>query len=54
MRCDAETQKLVIAMTYEELVTTQNGMNASRALVNIVIDQQIGQQISVRLAVHVY
>ncbi|KAG8219746.1 nucleoporin [Butyriboletus roseoflavus] len=46
-QCDAETQKLVIAMTYEELVTTQSGMNASRALVNIVIDQQIGQQISV-------
>jgi hypothetical protein len=47
MRCDAETQKLVIAMTYEELITTQNGINASRALVNVVIDQQIGQQISV-------
>ncbi|KAH0838249.1 nucleoporin [Lanmaoa asiatica] len=46
-QCDAETQKLVIAMTYEELVTTQNGINASRALVNVVIDQQIGQQISV-------
>jgi len=35
-------------MTYEELITTQNGINASRALVNVVIDQQIGQQISVR------
>ncbi|KAN0100556.1 Non-repetitive/WGA-negative nucleoporin C-terminal domain containing protein [Tylopilus felleus] len=46
-QCDAETQKLVIAMTYEELITTQNGINASRALVNVVIDQQIGQQISV-------
>ena len=34
-------------MTYEELITTQNGINASRALVNVVIDQQIGQQISV-------
>lgn len=49
MRCDPETQKLVTAMTYEELVTTQNGINASRALVNVVIDQQIGQQISVSL-----
>ncbi|KAG9314302.1 nucleoporin [Chiua virens] len=46
-QCDAETQKLVIAMTYEELITSQNGINASRALVNVVIDQQIGQQISV-------
>ena len=41
-------------MTYEELITTQNGVNASRALVNVVIDQQIGQQISVRLAVRAH
>jgi hypothetical protein len=34
-------------LTFEDLVTSQNGMSASRALVNIVIDQQIGQQISV-------
>ncbi|KAF8846309.1 nucleoporin [Paxillus ammoniavirescens] len=46
-QCDPDTQKLVISMTYEDLITTQNGMNASRALVNVVIDQQIGQQISV-------
>jgi len=35
-------------MTFEDLVTTQNGVTAARALVNVVIDQQIGQQISVR------
>jgi nuclear pore complex protein Nup155 len=52
VRCDAETQKLAITMTYEELITTQNGVNALRALVNVVIDQQIGQQISVRLPIH--
>ena len=34
-------------MTFEDLVTSQNGVTASRALVNVVIDQQIGQQISV-------
>ncbi|KAF9229208.1 nucleoporin [Gyrodon lividus] len=46
-QCDPDTQKLVTSMTYEDLITTQNGMNTSRALVNVVIDQQIGQQISV-------
>lgn len=34
-------------LTFEDLVTTENGQNTSRALVNVVIDQQIGQQISV-------
>jgi len=48
-RCDAETQKIITSLTYQDLITTQNGMTISRALVNVVIDQQIGQQISVRL-----
>lgn len=46
-RCDRETQKLIADQTFEDLITTQNGMTISRALVNVVIDQQIGQQISV-------
>ncbi|KAI6047699.1 nucleoporin [Pisolithus marmoratus] len=46
-RCDLDTQKRITCMTYEDLITTQNGLNVSRALVNVVIDQQIGQQISV-------
>ncbi|KAJ7630864.1 nucleoporin [Roridomyces roridus] len=46
-RCDAETQKVISSLTYQDLVTTPNGMTISRALVNVVIDQQIGQQISV-------
>jgi nuclear pore complex protein Nup155 len=33
-------------VTFEDLITTQHGMTISRALVNVVIDQQIGQQIS--------
>ncbi|KAL0951292.1 hypothetical protein HGRIS_008003 [Hohenbuehelia grisea] len=45
--CEADIQKEITSMTYEELITTQNGMNVSRALVNVIIDQQIGQQISV-------
>lgn len=36
-------------MTFEDLITSQNGVTAARALVNVVIDQQIGQQISVRV-----
>ncbi|KDQ63476.1 hypothetical protein JAAARDRAFT_695291 [Jaapia argillacea MUCL 33604] len=44
---DVDTQKLVTSLTFEDLVTTQNGVTVSRALVNIVIDQQIGQQIGV-------
>ncbi|KAJ7634229.1 nucleoporin [Mycena polygramma] len=46
-KCDAETQKIITSLTYQDLITTQNGMTISRALVNVVIDQQIGQQISV-------
>jgi nuclear pore complex protein Nup155 len=34
-------------MTFEELITGQNGVATSRALVNVIIDQQIGQQIAV-------
>ncbi|KAE9408173.1 nucleoporin [Gymnopus androsaceus JB14] len=46
-KCDAEIQKLVSSLTFEDLITTQNGLTVSRALVNVIIDQQIGQQISV-------
>ncbi|KAJ7783706.1 nucleoporin [Mycena maculata] len=46
-KCDAETQKVITSLTYQDLITTHNGMTISRALVNVVIDQQIGQQISV-------
>ncbi|KAF7290087.1 Nucleoporin [Mycena chlorophos] len=46
-KCDAETQKLIAGLTYQDLITTQNGMTISRALVNVIIDQQIGQQLSV-------
>lgn len=45
--CDADSKKLVETQTFEDLITSQNGMTISRALVNVVIDQQIGQQISV-------
>ena len=46
-RCDADTQKITATQTFEDLITSSHGMTISRALVNVVIDQQIGQQISV-------
>ncbi|EIN14134.1 nucleoporin [Punctularia strigosozonata HHB-11173 SS5] len=46
-QCAQDVQKLVDSLTFEELVTGQNGVAVSRALVNVVIDQQIGQQIGV-------
>ena len=48
-QCDASVQKSLSDMNFEDLVTSQNGVIVSRALVNVVIDQQIGQQISVCL-----
>lgn len=48
-QCDSSVQKSLSEMTFEDLVTSQNGVTVSRALVNVVIDQQIGQQISVCL-----
>ncbi|KAF9076202.1 nucleoporin [Rhodocollybia butyracea] len=46
-KCDTEIQKLVSSLTFEDLITAQTGLTVSRALVNVIIDQQIGQQISV-------
>ncbi|PPQ62740.1 hypothetical protein CVT24_000434 [Panaeolus cyanescens] len=46
-KCEPDVQKLIETLTFEELITSQHGMTISRALVNIVIDRQIGQQISV-------
>ncbi|KAI0824272.1 nucleoporin [Trametes gibbosa] len=46
-QCDGEVQKLVSALTFEDLITVDKGVTASRALVNVIINQQIGQQISV-------
>ena len=46
-RTDVTTQRLIASMTFEELITGQNGVAVSRALVNVIIDQQIGQQIAV-------
>ena len=46
-RTDPDTQKVISNITFEELVTGENGVAVSRSLVNAIIDQQIGQQIGV-------
>ncbi|KAG7450597.1 nucleoporin [Guyanagaster necrorhizus] len=46
-RCAADVQSMFKSLTFEDLIITHNGMTVSRALVNVVIDQQIGQQLSV-------
>lgn len=38
---------MIANLTYEELITSPNGIHVSRALVNVIIDRQIGQQLSV-------
>ena len=38
---------MIANLTFEDLVTNERGIAVSRALVNVVINQQIGQQISV-------
>ncbi|PIL32067.1 transporter [Ganoderma sinense ZZ0214-1] len=46
-RCEPDAQKLVSSLTFEDLITSDKGVTASRSLVNVIINQQIGQQISV-------
>lgn len=46
-KTDAEVQKAITTLTFEELMTSDKGVHISRALVNVVIDQQIGQQVGV-------
>ena len=48
LSCEAEVQRLVSALSFEDLITADKGVTASRSLVNVIINQQIGQQISVR------
>ncbi|PCH33730.1 nucleoporin [Wolfiporia cocos MD-104 SS10] len=45
--CEPDIQQVLSTITFEELVTDQKGVNAARALIGIVINRQIGQQISV-------
>ncbi|CCM05199.1 uncharacterized protein FIBRA_07408 [Fibroporia radiculosa] len=46
-QCEPAIQQIATSMTFEDLVTDDKGVTASRALVNVVINQHIGQQISV-------
>ncbi|KAI0735282.1 nucleoporin [Earliella scabrosa] len=46
-QCEPDIQKLVSSLTFEDFITADKGVTASRSLVNVIINQQIGQQISV-------
>lgn len=47
--CDKPTQDAAGRLTYADLVTTKQGRDVARALLNAVINQQLSYQISVRL-----
>lgn len=47
LKCEPRIQQLLASQTFEALITARDGMEVSSALVNVVIDQQIGQQLSV-------
>lgn len=44
---DPALQKALGALTYEALLTTKDGKDTARSLVNALVNQQITQQISV-------
>ncbi|EJD04002.1 nucleoporin [Fomitiporia mediterranea MF3/22] len=46
-QCDKDTQTLISSLTYEELIAAESGLHVSRMLVNVIINSQIGQQISI-------
>ncbi|KAL5535480.1 hypothetical protein ACEPAF_3574 [Sanghuangporus sanghuang] len=46
-QCDKDTQIILPTLTYEELIASENGLRVSRTLVNVIINSQIGQQISI-------
>ncbi|KZT61323.1 hypothetical protein CALCODRAFT_480039 [Calocera cornea HHB12733] len=47
MQCDPPVRELLPKMSYEELLVTEQGTEAARALVNAIINHQISQQRSV-------
>lgn len=49
--CDDETQKALLTLSYQDLLTKKQGKDIARTLVSAVINQQIGRQLSVSTAV---
>ncbi|KAM0790881.1 hypothetical protein ACM66B_004721 [Microbotryomycetes sp. NB124-2] len=44
---DSETQKRLLEMTFQDLLTKKQGRDVARSLISAVINQQIGRQMSV-------
>ena len=49
-RCSPDLQASFSGLTYQDLLTTKSGRDIARSVVNAIIHQQIGQQISVSLS----
>lgn len=47
LRCSADLRKELAGLTFEGLITTEAGMSVSRALINVLIDQQMTGQMEV-------
>ncbi|KAL1748480.1 Non-repetitive/WGA-negative nucleoporin C-terminal-domain-containing protein [Schizophyllum fasciatum] len=46
-RCSPQLRKDLAALTFEGLITTESGMSVSRALINVLIDQQMTGQMEI-------
>lgn len=46
--CSPELQSTFLSLTYQELLTSKKGRDTARGLVSVIINQQIGLQLSVR------
>ncbi|KAI5836199.1 nucleoporin-domain-containing protein [Schizophyllum commune Tattone D] len=46
-RCSADLRKELAGLTFEGLITTEAGMSVSRALINVLIDQQMTGQMEI-------
>lgn len=46
-RCSTDLQQSFLDLTYQDLLTTKSGRDVARNVVNAIIYQQIGQQISI-------
>lgn len=45
--CTPELQSTFLSLNYQELLTSKKGRDTARGLVSVIINQQIGQQLSV-------
>jgi nuclear pore complex protein Nup155 len=49
LSCDQQTQDTISRLTFANLITTKQGRDVARALLNAVINQQLSYQIGVSI-----